>query len=184
MSKQITEYSLVVSTVSAAIKGDEGQKGKWEKVAQVVSGFYGSETAITEQKAQFIADCILPAIDRKHAEALKVDLPRKNGTEYKGKVASDSSYPAKWEAADTAKRAARATCDTYFARVLKYAFPKPKVEGESKPDQTKTDPITKVIESINDAIKAIQKMEKPGFDPVKAIEGLQASLAIVSAKPA
>jgi hypothetical protein len=76
-------------------------------------------------KAQFIADAILPGLDKKHAQALAVDLPRKGSKEFKE---LSEANQAKWEDANQAKKDARATCDTYFARVLNYAFPKPKAE--------------------------------------------------------
>jgi hypothetical protein len=40
-----------------------------------------TERTLESVKAQFIADAILPAIDKKHAQALAVDLPRKGSKE-------------------------------------------------------------------------------------------------------
>jgi hypothetical protein len=90
-------------------------------------------------KAQFIADAILPAMDKKHAQALAVDLPRKGSKDYNE---LSQANQAKWETANQAKKDARSVADTYFSRVLGYAFPKPK--AESKPVNLK-DRIQKVL---------------------------------------
>jgi hypothetical protein len=48
------------------------------------------------------------------------------------KSAMDVSYSDKWELANQAKKDARSTCDTYFKRVAKYAFPPEKKESAKK----------------------------------------------------
>jgi hypothetical protein len=52
-------------------------------------------------KAQFIADAILPAMDKKHAQALAVDLPRKGSKDYNE---LSQANQAKWETANQAKK--------------------------------------------------------------------------------
>ncbi len=64
------EYQTVVKSVTEAVKGDINSVNKWQTAGQSVREFFGTEGAITEVKAQFIADAIIPAIDRRHARLL------------------------------------------------------------------------------------------------------------------
>ena len=168
---QSTDYSSVITTVQAAIKADVSTGNKWQQVGAIIPAFYGTEAALAEVKAQFIADAILPAIDKRHAAALATDLPRKNSAEY---GALDQPGRDKWEATNEAKKAARSTCDTYFKRVLSYAFPKEKAEAAPKSLKTK------LAEAIADAIGKCEKAEAPDFDVAATLSGLRAALAAVS----
>lgn len=174
-----TEYSSVVSTTLAAVTSTEGTEGKWEKVARIVPAFFGTAETLTEQKAQFIADAIAPALP-KHSKALAVELPRKNSKEFK---ALDAGAQAQWVVSNDAKIAARATFETYFKRVLKYAFPTPKNDSDDSDDSDKSPKTleTKLAEAIADCIGKIEKAEAPAFDTVAALAGLRAALAVVTA---
>lgn len=171
-----TEYSAVVAAVQSAVTANEGAEGKWEKVGRIVPNFYGSAEALTETKAQFIADAIAPALP-KHQKALTVELPRKNSKEFK---ALDAGAQARWETDNKAKISARATFETYFKRVLSYAFPAPKANSDDSDKSTKALE-TKLAALINDAIGKIEKAEAPAFDAVTALAGLRAALAAVTA---
>jgi len=92
-----------------------------------VAEFYGSELALNEVKAQFCADAILPLIDKRHAEALAKDIPRKGSKEFN---ALDQSALALWESVNQAKKDARSTIGVYYKRVIKYAFPAEESEEE------------------------------------------------------
>jgi hypothetical protein len=165
------EYQQVVTAVNTAVRQDINTVNKWQLAGHAVREFYGTETAINETKAQFIADAIIPAMDKKHAAALLKDNARKGSAEYN---ALDSAGRDAWEAINQAKKDARAIAHTMYARVVKYAFPSEKVE--SAPTPTKT----KIIEAINDAIKKAQKDEAPDYDAVALIAALQSALAIAS----
>ena len=119
-------YSDLTKEIQATIKADTNTANKWLTVGNDTRSFFGSETALVEVKAQFIADAILPAIDKKHGEALAKDLPRKGSKEYE---ALTESNKALWEKANQAKKDARSVCDTYFKRIVGYAFPKAKEES-------------------------------------------------------
>lgn len=173
--QQVTEYTAVVAAVLSAVTATEGTEGKWEKVARIVPQFFGTAEALTESKAQFIADAIAPALP-KHQKAIAVELPRKNSKEFK---ALDAGAQAKWEIDNDAKIAARSTFDTYFKRVLKYAFPPVKGEGDDDGKASKTLE-TKLAEVIADCIGKIEKAESPQFDAVSALAGLRAALAAVT----
>ena len=125
-------YSEMISSVKTAITEDGKLIGKWEKAGENVAEFFQSTKAIEEVKAQFIADAILPALDKKHAQALAKDLPRMNSKDFKEKCSMDSGYADKWELANQAKKDARSTCNTYFTRVVNYAFPPEKKESKKK----------------------------------------------------
>jgi hypothetical protein len=166
------EYSTVTKTVSDAIKGTLSTDNKWETAGKNVREFFGTESAITEVKAQFIADAIIPALNPIHAKALVKDLPRKGSADYVAFVGAHGVQA--WDNANNAKKDARATAHTMFSRVVSYAFPKDK--KESAPTTTKT----KLIELINDAIKKAQKDETPDYDASALVAQLQSALAIVT----
>ena len=127
-----TNYTEVVSSVKTAITEDGKLINKWEKAGENVAEFFQSAKAIEEVKAQFIADAILPALDKKHSQALAKDLPRMNSKDYKEQCAKDGGYADKWELANQAKKDARSTCNTYFTRIVNYAFPPEKKESKKK----------------------------------------------------
>jgi hypothetical protein len=158
-SKMSANYSEVVVSVKSAIKVDSDTQNKWVKAGESVAEFFQSVKALEEVKAQFIADAILPALDKKHGQALAVDIPRKGSKDFNEKSAMDSGYVDKWEVANQAKKDARSTCDTYFKRVLKYAFPPEKKESNKK---TFAEKITALIEEGG-------KIKECDFDLVKVM---------------
>jgi hypothetical protein len=168
---QATEYSNVVTAVTAAVRQDINTVNKWQNAGASVRAFFGTETAINEVKAQFIADAIIPAMDKKHATALLKETVRKGSAEYN---ALDSAGRDAWEATNTAKKDARAVAHTMFSRVVKYAFPREKTESESKSLETK------LAYLINEAIGKCEKAEAASFDVLKTIEHLKAALSIIT----
>jgi Arc/MetJ-type ribon-helix-helix transcriptional regulator len=153
-------YVSMVSSVKNALKSIEQSETKLQSMGAEVLAFFGSEKAIDEVKAQFIADAILPAIDKRHSEALAKDLPRKGSKEYNENLAKDASYSDKFEIANQAKKDARATCNTYYNRVKSYAFPKDKVETPKK------DFVAKLSKLIEDG----GKIKECNFDLVKTLQ--------------
>jgi hypothetical protein len=125
----------------------------------VVAEYYGSKETLEETKAQFQADAILPIINKRHAEALAKDLPRKGSKEYIENVAKDAHYHEKFEIANQAKKDARSTLNTYYNRVKSYAFPKDKVESSKK---SFADRIKKLIEDGG-------KLKEADFDLVQCM---------------
>jgi hypothetical protein len=165
------KYTEVVRSVSAAVSGDIALGNKWLSAGENVRGFYGTEAALTEVKAQFIADAILPAIDKRHAAALALELPRKGSKEFNEMTEANR---AKWESANQAKKDARAVAHTMFSRVVKYAFPSEK--AESTPRTLKT----RFCEDIAALIKAGEKAESAEFDVVVCLNHLRAALAVAA----
>ena len=164
------EYSTTIKAVIAAVSNELTGVNKWQTAGQAVREFYGSEAALTEVKAQFIADAIMPALDKKHIAALSLDIPRKGSKEYN--EMSDANR-AKWESANQAKKDARAVAHTMFARVVKYAFPTEK--GETIPKTLET----RLIDLIGDAIGKVEKAEDPEFDAVKVLTHLRAAMTVI-----
>ena len=165
------EYQVTVKSVIEAVKNELSGVNKWQTAGANVREFYGSEAALQEVKAQFTADAILPALDKRHAAALGVDLPRKGSKEYN---ALDQSGIARWEAANQAKKDARATAATMFNRIVKYAFPSEPVAGEPKTLKTR------LVTMLSDAIGKIEKAENPDFDAVQALVHLRAAVAVIA----
>jgi hypothetical protein len=168
---QTASYEVTVTACTNAVRQDINTVNKWQTAGEAVRAFFGTETAMLEVKAQFIADAILPAIDKRHAKALSIELVRKNSKEF---LAYDQGQRDTWEYNNQAKKDARATCDTYFARIVKYAFPKEKTESE--PTSLKT----KIQEQIADLIKKCEKSDSADFDLVATMTALNAVLTAVN----
>ena len=167
----MTSYTDMTTAVTAAIKGELSTVNKWQTAGQTVRDFYGTETAINEVKAQFIADAIIPALDKRHAAALARELPRKNSAEFN---ALDAGQKANWETSNDAKKDARATAHTMFTRVVRYAFPAEK--KERAPTALKT----RLQLELASLIKACEKSEGEDFDVAGTINNLRATLAFVN----
>jgi len=174
-SIQSTDYSATVEACTNAVRQDINTVNKWQTAGDKVRAFFGTETAMLEVKAQFIADAILPAIDKRHAKALNTELPRKNSKEFN---ALDAGQRETWEYVYQAKKDARSTCDTYFSRIVGYAFPKDKKESES------VDLKTKLQTQIADMIKKCQKADDVSFHISSVIEGLDATLKALNSDKA
>ena len=172
MTNETTNYSAMTKAVTEAVKGDINTVNKWQTAGTTVREFFGTETALTEVKAQFITDAILPAMNKLHMLALTRELPRKGSADYVAFVGASSVD--QWERMNQAKKDARSTAHTMFTRVVSYAFPKDKKESVA------TSTKTKIVELINDAIKKAQKDEAPDYDATTLIAQLQASLATAS----
>ncbi len=152
-------YSEVLVSVKSAIKVDSDTQNKWEKAGFMVAEFYQSAKALEEVKAQFIADAILPAMDKYHTQILAKELPRKNSKDYNDNCAKDSGYAENWESINQAKKNARAITNTYFSRVLKYAFPPEKKESVKKT----------FAEKLSALIEEGGKIKECDFDLVKVM---------------
>ena len=155
----MTNYLEVVNSVKSTLKSVEQTETKLQTMGADVLGFFQTEKAMDEVKAQFIADAILPVIKKHHAEALAKDLPRKGSKEYNENLAKDASYSDKFEIANQAKKDARSTLNTYYNRVKSYAFPKDKVESSKK---SFADRIKKLIEDGG-------KLKEADFDLVQCM---------------
>ena len=166
------EYQQVTKSVIEAVKGDINSVNKWQTAGDSVRQFFGTESAIVEVKAQFIADAIIPAINPVHAKALAHDLPRKGSADYVAFVGQHGAE--RWDAINQAKKDARSVAHTMFARVVKYAFPVEK--AETAPRDLKT----RLNEEISALIKACQKAEGASFDLGATITALDATLKIIN----
>ena len=164
------KYTEVTKSVISAVRGDLNARDNWKSTGAIVAGFYGTEIALTEVKAQFIADAIMPALDKKYSQALAVELPRKGSKEYN---ALDQSGRDKWESQNKAKKDARAVAHTMFARVLSYAFP-------SEKEQVTRTLKTRFCEDLAALIKAGEKAETAEFDMVACLNHLRAALAVAA----
>lgn len=161
----------MTSAVTSAIKGALTTENKWQTAGQSVRDFYGTETAVAEVKAQFIADAIIPALDKRHAAALVKELARKGSAEYN---ALDASGRDTWDAANDAKKDARATAHTMYSRVVRYAFP------TDKKERAVTALKTRLQNDLASLIKACEKSEGEDFDVMQTINNLRATLALVN----
>jgi hypothetical protein len=173
IANNIVDYSTTIAACVNAVRQDISTVNKWQTAGAAVLAHFGTESVLLEHKAQFIADAILPAIDKRHAKALSIELPRKNGKEY---TALDAQGRDAWEAVYKAKKDARATCDTYFSRIVKYAFPSEKTESDNVPTSLKT----KIQETIADLVKKCEKAEGADFDLVATLAALQNVLTVVN----
>ena len=164
-------YTDMTSAVTSAVKGELSGVNKWINAGVMVHNFYGTETSIAEVKAQFIADAIIPAMDKKHAKALESELPRKGSTEFN---AMDEGKKATWEVTNQAKKDARAIAHTMYSRIVRYAFPTEKAETVARTLKTR------ISEELSALIKACEKAEDEDFDILATINNLRATLALVN----
>ena len=171
MTNTNASYEVTVTACTNAVRQDINTVNKWETAGKSVRAFFGSETAMLEVKAQFIADAILPAIDKRHAKALATELVRKNSKEF---LAYDMGQRETWEATNQAKKDARATLNTYFSRIVSYAFPAEKKES------TTASLKTKIQEQVADLIKKCEKATDANFDLVATMHALNAVLTAVN----
>ena len=171
MNTNTISIETVNQAVRQAVSKDNESKGKWQAAGQAVAGFYMTAENLESVKAQFIADAILPAMDKKHAQALAVDLPRKGSKDYNE---LSQANQAKWETANQAKKDARSVADTYFSRVLGYAWPKPK--AEPKPVNLKD----RIQKSVADLVDKCGKAESADFDLVAVKAALENVLTLVN----
>ena len=125
-------YVEMISSVKSALKLGDKAETELQAMGLNVSEFFGSEKALEEVKAQFVADAIHSLVKPKHIQALAVDLPRMNSKAYKEACSADNSYPDKWEVANQAKKDARSTIETYYKRVVRFAFPAEKKDSKKK----------------------------------------------------
>ena len=167
-------YTDMIKDIQATIKSDINAVNKWQNAGSEVRAFYGSETALNEVKAQFIADAIIPALDKKHGDALAKDLPRKGSKEYNDLAGNNPKYVDLWTSANQAKKDARAVAHTYFSRIVSYAFPKEKVQAEPRTLKTRLN------EELSALIKACEKAEGAEFDLVAVIAKLNETLTVVN----
>lgn len=165
-------YTDAVKQTRSAVSAGQTSDKKYKGAGEACRAYFGTESAMLEIKAQFIADAIIPELDKKHQEALRRELPRKGSADYVAYVGAHGAQA--WETANQAKKDARSTADTYFKRMVGYAFPKPK--AEKKITATKT----KIVELINDAINKAQKDEAPDYDVSTLVAHLQAALTVAS----
>ena len=165
------EYQTTVKSVIDAVRNELSGVNKWQTAGSNVREFFGNEAALQEVKAQFTADAILPALDKRHAAALAIELPRKGSKEYN---ALDASGVARWNDANKAKKDARATAATMFNRIVGYAFPREKAEGET------TTLKTRLVKTLSEVIGKIEKAEDPAFDAVQALVHLRAAVAVIA----
>ena len=163
MNTNTLSIDAVNQAVRQAVSKDNESKGKWQAAGQAVAGFYMTAENLESVKAQFIADAILPGLDKKHAQALAVELPRKGSKEYNELNASNQ---AKWEDANQAKKDARSTCNTYFSRVVSYAFPKPQEEKTEEEKAAANSLETKFNKVLSDLINKCEKAEDAPFDVI------------------
>lgn len=173
-SKDSKGYSQLCAAVTETVQLSDKTENKWVTVGLKVREFFGSESAIEEVKAQFVTDAILPAIKQDLRLALERNLPRKGSKEFN---ALSSVEQKAWEVVNQGKKDARATLETYYKRVIKYAFPKNESESEQASATTTQ---TKIADLITQAIKKVEKDESPTYDAIGLLASLRASLAFVS----
>ena len=162
----------MTDSVRAAFSADNTAANKWSNAAAAIREFYGSPEALLEAKADFCTNVILACIDKRHRDALAVDIPRKGS--------KLDTEPAKNEAARKAKKDATATRDTMFMYALKKAWPEygKSDSDDDKPDATDSDKIRK---AIADLVARVQKKENLDFD-VAAVVGFLNKAATAAAK--
>lgn len=167
-----TNYTIMTESVKAAINAEKSADNKWGDAAKHILEFFGNPEALLAVKAQFCTDVVIPMLDKRHRDALSLDIPRKGS--------KLDTEPEKNETARKAKKDATATRDTMFMHVLKKAWPEygKKDDDGDKPDATDSDKIRK---SLAELVTRIQKKEGLDFDAAAVVGFL--NKAVVAAAP-
>lgn len=170
-----TTYSEVINVVKNAVSNDVQSVTKWKEAGIVTASFYKNREALNETKAQFITDSIIPALDKRHMQALNKETVRKGSKEY---AAFDDGQRQAWEVLNQAKKDARAIAHTLYSRLLSYAFPVEKVESDAPVATLES----KLAADLAAWIKRLEKAESTPFDLPKVTANLKATLALVTVK--
>lgn len=157
--------SNINNAVRVAIDADNKAAGKWNAAGAAIKAEYESRAAFEAIKAEFIDTVILPAMGDNAVKAIKIDLPRKNSTEYKERVAKEPSYAAAWETANQLKRDTKAMSHTYHKRIGDYAFGKEET-GPTEPRTLKT----RTVEELTALLKAHEKSEQGSVEVIKYLD--------------
>ena len=166
------QYQKGCALTVATVKGDNEVAHGWKATGHFWAGFFPSQSVMEESKVQFMADAIVPGLTQDDRDALSYDgrLPRKGSKAFK-ELTPDQQKT--WEENNTALRNARAKRDTYFTRVMKYAFP---------PQETETAPrdlAMRIIEECTKLYKACEKSEDAEFNVIPVMDLLQSVIDAV-----
>jgi len=142
----------------ATIQADNLSQSKWLDCGIANRVFYGSEEVLKEQKKQFCADMIIPALDSKTRAHLDIDVKL-----------TDKDSPEGIKARDDKKKAI-GMVNSYFSRIMKYAFPTEKAETAPR------EPSLAFVEDLIKVAKKGMKLEAAEFDLVEAMRGLNIAL--------
>jgi hypothetical protein len=165
----------LAKSVAAAVSGDIKLGNTWQQVGTDAREAYPSEAALIEAKAFILDMYIVPAMPGA-TKILAVVQHRKGSPAYLEACAKDATYKEQHRAADDAKKSVRAMAHTYFARIVKYAFPTEK--GASTPRTLKT----RIMEEVTALVKGCQKAEDADFDLTATLAALEAVLVAVNKK--
>lgn len=207
-------FGAIVATATAAVRADASAADGWKKAGEAIRARYASgagdirtvpeaqraavaalyETgavAAAADKAVIVKYAIVPGLRADLQKAFGADdIPRSNSKEYKG---GTDAQRADWDKRYTAKRDADKTANSYFSRLMGYAFPalpKPKAEASGAGDADKPEapeaPARSDRERITDwlteCIKAVEKSDgMVGVDLVAAKSALVAARAMFTA---
>ena len=169
-----TNYTMMTESVKAALNADKSADNKWGDAAKHILEFFGNPEGLRAVKAQFCTDVVIPLLDKRHRDALALEIPRKGS--------KLDTEPEKNEAARKAKKDATATRDTMFDYVLKKAWPeygKKDDDGDDKPDATDSDKIRKALAEL---VTRIQKKEGLDFDAAAVVGFLNKAVAAAAPK--
>jgi len=165
------KYSVIVESVKAAINAGKTAESKWDIVGKNILAFYDSPEALKAVKAQFCADAIIPVLDKRHRDALAVNVKD-----------TDAKSP-EGIAVRAAKKDATATRDTMFMHALRKAWPeygkKDDDDGDDKPDATDSDKLRKALAEL---VTRIQKKEGLDFDAAAVVGFLNKAVAAAAPK--
>jgi hypothetical protein len=153
-----TAYGTMTKSVISAVDYANKAENKWQSAGQAVRVYYPSRENLEGVKAQFIADAILPALDKKHAAALGVELPRKGSKEY-NEMSEANRAKCGRPRTKRKKRHAPHVILT-FPECLTMLSRKKKAESTPKSIEVKFN------EALTDLIKACEKAEDAPFDVI------------------
>jgi hypothetical protein len=169
-----TNYTIMTDSVKAALNAEKSADNTWGNAAKHILEFFGNPEGLLAVKAQFCTDVVIPLLEKRHRDALALEIPRKGS--------KLDTEPEKNEVARKAKKDATATRDTMFMHVLKKAWPKygnKEDDGDDKPDATDSDKIRKALAEL---VTRIQKKGGLDFDAAAVVGFLNKAVAAAAPK--
>mgnify|MGYP006289528293 CR=1 FL=1 len=174
--KKATIPADLVNAMRDAVKADTASAGKWQKAGTMVATHYVTREAFEAVKADYVAVAIVPALRDDYQIALAATRPTKD--------ASPAMHEA-WKAVQATRKDAKAAHATYWARIMRYAFPKVATEGEAEGEgddvKASAEFSAKAVKALGALLKKTQEDESPTYDHAGAVKALNAALAAFTA---
>jgi hypothetical protein len=151
-------YTNTINATREAVRADATTTNKWKSCGSYVAQFYGTAEQLRAGKKQFVADAIIPALDKQYQAFLAINVKDTDKDSEAGKLARKNSATA------------RGIVSVYFNRVESYAFPKAPAEPTTR------EASLAFVEDLIKVAKKGQKLEAAPYNLLKVMGFLNSAL--------